>query len=716
MSGWLGQRPVAQRPKVRTAQHVGRPAQERATAPTAQRERHYPESLLSNSNLRGRRNGSVQIALIQEMQQTHGNRAVQRFLQRAAAGQAASPGVNIGDRIQSRLGSGSRLPIGVQRKLEEGLGTNLSNVRVHTDGEADHLARSVNSVAFTTGSNIFLRSGAYNTDSSDGLRLLAHEAAHTVQQAAGPVACTSAPGGISVSDPSDSYEQAAERAADGVMSSKSAASGHAHGAASSPIQRQAPEGPCDDCPHVSAASTPVQRLARPAGEGQDEQLPAVMVMRASVSSPWVQRLWTGSTPVQRLTAEEKKENLKSAKFAGNARLEQAFDNDPVLSVGANGLHVKLIQEGLVADGFPMPGSTKPTGEMDGIFGSETVEVVKKFQAKHGLLTKDGRADGLVGRKTMGKLDELAGGGGGGGGPTPTPPTPTPPTPTPPTPPAPPTPAAPVVTIGRVRNSSTPAGMPDRIPPRVDTPVDVKVSGIPAGSEPVTLSVASTGGGPGSATINGAAFVTLTADATVQIKGGTQTSPGPGRLRLAANRGGATLATSPPFAVAAIPQNLSFTFKNDITGNNRGFVIDYNWESDTDTKTKADLDQAGLTEQVQKTSGTGVFTTLTLNTSTAGPPTPANGGMIDTHSVGPLAALTSTSSLLLAQTFMFNENRTGATSVPMTNSGYSILHMVLVLGSLFPTTVSSTKTGVATTANGIASGAGAGSLTRNQTIP
>ena len=77
-------------------------------------------------------------------------------------------------------------------------------------------ARS-NSVAFTTGQDIFFRSGAYNPQSSDGLHLLAHETAHTVQQSQGPVAGTPGPGGVSISSPSDRFEQAANRAADAAL-------------------------------------------------------------------------------------------------------------------------------------------------------------------------------------------------------------------------------------------------------------------------------------------------------------------------------------------------------------------------------------------------------------------------------------------------------------------------------------------------------------------
>ena len=117
-----------------------------------------------------------------------------------------------------------------------------------------------------------------------------------------------------------------------------------------------------------------------------------------------QGLNRNSASLQRmpLTEEEKKEDLKSPKYAGNPRLEKAFDNNPALGIGERGDGVRLVQEGLVGDGFYMPRSTKSTGQMDGIFGSETFSVIKRFQAKHGL-----SVDGVVGHETMGKLDQLA---------------------------------------------------------------------------------------------------------------------------------------------------------------------------------------------------------------------------------------------------------------------------------------------------------------------
>src|SRR5262249_61491376 len=82
--------------------------------------------------------------------------------------------------------------------------------------------------------------------------------------------------------------------------------------------------------------------------------------------------------IQRLTAAEKQENLKSLKYAGNSRLEAAFDNSPPMDLGESGDPVRLVQEGLVAAGFPLPRSTKPLGELDGRFGKQTRHAGKGF--------------------------------------------------------------------------------------------------------------------------------------------------------------------------------------------------------------------------------------------------------------------------------------------------------------------------------------------------
>ncbi|ASN79639.1 DUF4157 domain-containing protein [Deinococcus ficus] len=91
------------------------------------------------------------------------------------------------ERIQARRGSGNPLPAAVQRHLEQGLNHDLSAVRIHDDAEADKLAKGVSAVAFTTGTDIYFRSGKFNPNTQSGLELLAHEVTHTVQQSQGKV-------------------------------------------------------------------------------------------------------------------------------------------------------------------------------------------------------------------------------------------------------------------------------------------------------------------------------------------------------------------------------------------------------------------------------------------------------------------------------------------------------------------------------------------------
>ncbi|MCO5093508.1 peptidoglycan-binding domain-containing protein [Bosea sp. (in: a-proteobacteria)] len=93
--------------------------------------------------------------------------------------------------------------------------------------------------------------------------------------------------------------------------------------------------------------------------------------------------------------------LKSPRFASNAALQNAARSAPPIRRGANGQHVAAIQQAFIDLGLGMAISTKKAGKADGIFGGETESRVWQFQARMGLTR-----DGIVGRDTMAKLDEL----------------------------------------------------------------------------------------------------------------------------------------------------------------------------------------------------------------------------------------------------------------------------------------------------------------------
>ncbi|HWK88916.1 MAG TPA: DUF4157 domain-containing protein, partial [Longimicrobium sp.] len=97
---------------------------------------------------------------------------------------------------------GLRLPPGAGRPLdaatrtlvETRMGHDFGRVRVHTDRDAGAAAEGIRAHAFTAGSHVYFNHGRYAPGTTPGLRLLAHELAHVVQQDGGaPAAVRRAP-------------------------------------------------------------------------------------------------------------------------------------------------------------------------------------------------------------------------------------------------------------------------------------------------------------------------------------------------------------------------------------------------------------------------------------------------------------------------------------------------------------------------------------------
>ncbi len=81
--------------------------------------------------------------------------------------------------------SGSPLPASERRFFESRLGSDLSEVRLHTNGDAAGAAASIHARAFTLGEDIVFGKGEYRPGTADGRKLLAHELAHVEQQREG---------------------------------------------------------------------------------------------------------------------------------------------------------------------------------------------------------------------------------------------------------------------------------------------------------------------------------------------------------------------------------------------------------------------------------------------------------------------------------------------------------------------------------------------------
>jgi peptidoglycan hydrolase-like protein with peptidoglycan-binding domain len=89
------------------------------------------------------------------------------------------------------------------------------------------------------------------------------------------------------------------------------------------------------------------------------------------------------------------------RLAAEPEIQAAAENRPALKVGAGGNGVTILQQALIDLGYDMPISTHGGGALpDGIFGSETSQVVKRFQRDNALA-----ADGVAGRLTFQKLEQ-----------------------------------------------------------------------------------------------------------------------------------------------------------------------------------------------------------------------------------------------------------------------------------------------------------------------
>lgn len=101
------------------------------------------------------------------------------------AGIAVPPEVEA--RIQGLRGGGRPLSEPERAFFEPRFGFDFSKVRIHDDSESAAAARAVNARAFTVGQDIVLGRGRFSMESEPGLRLLAHELVHDVQQHRGLV-------------------------------------------------------------------------------------------------------------------------------------------------------------------------------------------------------------------------------------------------------------------------------------------------------------------------------------------------------------------------------------------------------------------------------------------------------------------------------------------------------------------------------------------------
>jgi hypothetical protein len=98
--------------------------------------------------------------------------------------------------------------------MEPRFGHNFSRVRVHTDTTANRSAQAINALAYTVGQDIFFDARQYRPQTQTGVRLLAHELTHVLQQ---DIHDKPLKAQLQVNQPSDQWEQEADRVSDAIL-------------------------------------------------------------------------------------------------------------------------------------------------------------------------------------------------------------------------------------------------------------------------------------------------------------------------------------------------------------------------------------------------------------------------------------------------------------------------------------------------------------------
>jgi hypothetical protein len=174
--------------------------------------------------------------------------------------------------------AGGPLPDDLRDRFASSLGADLGAVRVHTGTASAEAAAAVGARAYTIGSDIHFAAGTYDPSTPVGQRLIAHEVAHTVQQAG---SATQPQYKLDVSTPGDAAEVEADDAADAMV-----AGVPAHVTATAPALQREPTADPVKTP-TSPASGGVSADGKVDGKG------AAITVAPSLSIPFKFKMGEG---------------------------------------------------------------------------------------------------------------------------------------------------------------------------------------------------------------------------------------------------------------------------------------------------------------------------------------------------------------------------------------------------------------------------------------
>jgi hypothetical protein len=265
------------------------------------------------------------------LQKRYGNRYVQRVLALAGKGTGeAEVAPEVEQSIQQARGGGHGIDSRVRGQMESSFGADFSNVRVHTNSQANMLNRELSSRAFATGQDIFFRQGAYNPGSSSGRELIAHELTHVVQQNGGKVQSK-----LTFGQRGDKYEQEADRVAREVMQRKQqpVQGGSGEGL----VRRQAEEEEEEEEKKPAQMKREYSQVQRQAEEENEEEKPIQAKAEDVLIQRQIKEEEEGAVQVQQQTEKEKEKGLNEVAWRNKIDSEIKIKGNKYRIAIVNGL-------------------------------------------------------------------------------------------------------------------------------------------------------------------------------------------------------------------------------------------------------------------------------------------------------------------------------------------------------------------------------------------
>ena len=297
-----------------------------------------------------------------------------------------------------------------------------------------------------------------------------------------------------------------------------------------------------------------------------------------------------------------------------------------------------------------------------------------------------------------------------------------------------------VTIPAIKNEDTPAGMPDRIPPRMKTKITITVTpDLGTSGKKIHLVIQGNNATNGDLQIDGHSSEDITKTKDIQLKGtrqtaqtgaikncgaGAQIGQNAGNLKIVGQVHGTNAVFSSGFSVAAIPQGWNTVYLQDETnatdprvpGRLYGMIVQETWSSDSGDTT--DLDQVCFKESVGTLAGANGSLTVIGNNTTVVNNT-YSGPMVSTVLVQKVVQdihdlsntlFTGVGRSIQEQTHLLKDLRTGAVDVSIPQSGYTITKELAVSRRANRLNLTVTKTGAAVRTAVTPTSAGAGNAT------